>query len=249
MKSIYLLSLCLLVIPLLAKAPKECPIYECAAKAKTGGVCKTMNKTNGHIMVHECPKGSYCDLKKSGRCKSKKLVGIGGHTNLTAKCNTGIIVNDTCRGIPLGEACEGQDCDLGLYCKVPEGGRAGFCRKFKKENDTCVSNFECPGHAMCKEGECIRYGSLKTTNDSRYLQGFDLCENYYVNLENFTCGTPPKIEHGIINGTNKEICNYTGPSGKSVQSRLFTANCDVHRGNKLLGCEDLAERSANMKTV
>ena len=245
--------LALQIIPLLLAAirkQRECPIFECAPPAiKEGAKCVTLTRSNGILKIRECPKGMYCDLQITGTCKEEKLVGIGGLTNITTKCKTGRIVNNICRGIPLGRPCDGQVCDLGLYCSHTYGTIRGKCRRFKRVNDTCKFNYQCPQYATCYLGECVKYGSLRNTNDSAYLLGMLLCQDFYVNMENFTCGEPPALQKLIINGTKGEICNYTSEDGRQRKSRLFFGSCDIHRDNNLMICPDLIQRAYNLRTV
>ena len=148
----------------------------------------------------------------------------------------GKAVGDYCRGKGIDEECTtSYECDVGLMCglykKCVEAGEEG---QFCNDNDRL-----CKSYLFCKEGICIRYGSIKNhVNPGN--NNPELCESHYIYKG--VCAPAPRLDGPIFVEHVEDVCDYDNGHAEY-------AKCGFHKDGKAIckpGEADLASDWRNL---
>eukprot|EP00826_Nyctotherus_ovalis_P048440 TRINITY_DN570_c0_g2_i1.p1 TRINITY_DN570_c0_g2~~TRINITY_DN570_c0_g2_i1.p1 ORF type:complete len:212 (+),score=47.87 TRINITY_DN570_c0_g2_i1:518-1153(+) len=146
------------------------------------------------------------------------------------KC-AGKVVDGYCRGIGVNEKCtHGYECDVGLVCSIDN-----VCVSAAEEGQFCDNEHNlCKSYLYCKEGVCIKYGSIRD-HVNPGASNSDLCQSHYI--KNGICAPAPRLDGLVFVETTKDVCDYSDKT-------FFNAQCGFHKDGKAIckpGAADLAQ--------
>eukprot|EP00826_Nyctotherus_ovalis_P032655 TRINITY_DN262_c0_g1_i3.p1 TRINITY_DN262_c0_g1~~TRINITY_DN262_c0_g1_i3.p1 ORF type:complete len:208 (+),score=13.78 TRINITY_DN262_c0_g1_i3:877-1500(+) len=108
------------------------------------------------------------------------------------------------------------------------------CVPAAKEGEFCDKDHNlCKSYLYCREGACIKYGSLKDGVNPG-VNNPDLCQSHYIYKG--VCSKAPRLEGPIFVNSTKEVCKYSNGEHRY-------AECGFHKDGKAIckpGDEDLA---------
>lgn len=159
------------------------------------------------------------------------LFSYPGSKATNASLCHGTIRDGYCRGKGLKEKCDTHmDCDVGLRC-----GMYKECEEASKEGEWCDEKENlCKTYLTCKEGHCVRYGTVSNNESPGIKQDPDLCKSHHIFKG--VCAEAPKLDGKIFVDKIEDICDYTNGEKSPAQ-------CGYHRDAKAIckpGDADLA---------
>ena len=133
----------------------------------------------------------------------------------------GKAIDGYCRGKGLDEACTTHyECDVGLMC-----GADKRCDRASEEGQYCNNeDILCNSYLYCREGRCIRYGSVKNHNNPG-VNNPNLCESRY--LYRGVCAPAPRLDGKIFVDSVEDICDYDNGHAEP-------AKCGFHKDAKAI---------------
>lgn len=142
---------------------------------------------------------------ESKRCidNPEMITWPGQKANSTEKCMTGKVVDGFCRGKALNEACaHHMECDVGLRC-----GLNLVCEPGSEYLGDCNDEFNpCQSYLYCREGYCMKYGSLEI-GDSIGRGSADLCKTRYADNHG-VCQQATYLRGPVLRENENETCSY-----------------------------------------
>jgi len=172
-------------------------------------------------------RGKTCRMNEVGernlRCsENPEFYKHPGQKCATGGLCLGHVEGGFCRGKKLGEECKDHlECDVGLRC-----GGDYKCEEASLEGEYCDLDFKlCQSYLYCKEGECIRYGTIPNGHPPGD-GGVDLCESHYLNKHD-VCEEGPVLKGEVFVNSNEDLCAYSnGEENKAV--------CGYHEDGKAI---------------